>query len=195
MPALFDRFPSIPWSRLLLAPVGIQLAVLILMFCVLVASLAVLGRWLEALRPPPKPESKRTKRGWGLKAFLLLLIAIAPGGLAAAAGAAAGMGKAHWRRDAAALVATSLALALLLAWHVSPYFPAPHASENLFFSAVLGLAFGLLQLWALVKLLREYWGEPPSKVPLRPPLALGLQILLLALGMVWIVLGEVGHSR
>lgn len=189
MSALFDGFPSLPRQRLLLAPIGIQLALLILACCVLVAALAVLGRWLDMLRPTQQPRSQRKKRGWGLKAVLLILIALLPGGLVAAVGAAACMGKGHWRRDATALVTTSLALALVLAWHVSPYFPVPHASENLAFSAVLGLTFGLLQLWALVKLLREYWGEPPVQVPMRPPFALGLQVLLLALGLAWILWG------
>jgi hypothetical protein len=47
-------------------------------------------------------------------------------------------------------------------------------------SGLLGLIFGLLHVWALVKLLRQWWGESDECVPWWPPAALWLQIVMLA---------------
>ena len=58
-------------------------------------------------------------------------------------------------------------------------FPWPHLRDAIYFSGLVGLIFALLQVWVLIKLLREWWGEPDECVAWWPPLALCMQLSLL----------------
>jgi hypothetical protein len=94
------------------------------------------------------------------------------------------MGHANWRRDALLIVGLSLVPALLMMVSRWDDFPWPGLRDAIYFSGLLGLVFGLLQCWVLIKLLREWWGEPDECVAWWPPLALLLQCSLLLGAMV-----------
>jgi hypothetical protein len=68
---------------------------------------------------------------------------------------------------------------LAVGWLSWMNFPWPWIAEDIWVNGTLGLTFGLLQLWATLKLLREAWGESPENVPWWPPLALWMQSLFL----------------
>ncbi len=173
-----------PWWKLRELPLGAWLVLGALLLCVLTVGLAAASHALTRMissKPPQSAEIRTSARKpWGVKALALIVLAILPMGLTAAGLIYLVMGKAHWRRDALALSLSSLLFLAPLAWLASPYFPYAEWQRNEWAWLVLALGFALVQLWALVKLLREYWGEPDDRVPLWPPAAWWLQGILLA---------------
>lgn len=173
-----------PWWKLRNLPLGAWLVLSVLVFCVgalgLAAASHALARMIKSKPNQPAELPPGARKPWGLKALALIVLAVLPMGLTAAGLIYLVMGKAHWRRDALALGLSSLIFLAPLAWLASPYFPYTEWQRNEWAWLVLALGFALVQLWALVKLLREYWGEPDDRVPLWPPAAWWLQGLLLA---------------
>ncbi|MCW8133986.1 MAG: hypothetical protein KIS92_26810 [Planctomycetota bacterium] len=170
---------DLPWARVLDLAIGEQLGLAVLAACVFVGTLAALDRMTSDPDGAPAKPEKKPKKGLRLRHLALVLVALLPGGLVGSAAVVLAMGKAHWRRDAVSIVGLSYTVGALLLWYDSRYFPLPQVADNFHASGVLGIAFGLLTLWATIKLLRELWGEPIAKVPWHPPLALWLQGLQL----------------
>lgn len=176
------------WARLTSLPAGAWIAFGVLALAVALGWAVALNRIatrLDAWLGERRPARKRKKEGRGLKVLGLVFLAILPGGLVGTAAAALIVGKKDWRRDALILQAWSLPLLLLLAWLSRPDCVWPAVAENVFVTGTLGLTAGLLEFWAMLKLLREAWGEPERKVSWWPPLALWGQTLLLA-GAAWL---------
>ncbi|MBI3831174.1 MAG: hypothetical protein HY291_16770 [Planctomycetes bacterium] len=171
---------NLPWSRLLGLSVGEQIALSVLTLCVLLGGLSALDRMTSDARDPEAAKPRKKKRGLGIRIIALVILALLPGGLVGSAAVLIVMGKEGWRRDAFSIVGLSLVIGVLLVWYSSTYFPFSALANNFYISGVLGITFALTQLWATIKLLREYWGEPIHKVPWYPPLALFLQTSVLA---------------
>jgi sulfite exporter TauE/SafE len=171
------------WRALLTLSLGEDIAILFLLFAVLLAGAAAANRFfmLEFHKPlprealPPEPP----KKGFGLKHLVLLLIAILPGGLVGSVVVYTVMGKALWRASALKILGLSMIPALALAAMRVKGFPHPEWRDALYIGGVLGLTFGVLQIWIAIKLVREYFGEPDVCVPWWPPAALVLQFGLL----------------
>ncbi|MCZ7648072.1 MAG: hypothetical protein M5U26_22900 [Planctomycetota bacterium] len=184
---LWHDLLALPWWRFAALTMGLKLALAILALCVALTALAAASHVLARLFARPSSESEpasgeaRPRKGWGLKAAVLLILAILPMGLTAAGAVYLVMGKANWRRDALALFVGSLSFALPLGWLASPWFPYPEWARSEYVVLLPALGFSMLQLWALVKVLREYWGEPDERVPLFPPIVWWAQALLLGL--------------
>jgi len=182
-----DWASSLPWSRLGELPAGAQIALGGLIFAAALGWVAAIDAFLT-----PDPKTPKRKRRFGPRALALLVLAILPGGLVGTAAVVLIMGRKDWRRDAIHIVGVSLIPGGLLAWFCSPSSPverlafAPRISDAIL--EALGILFACLHVWALVKLLREAWGEPEDKVPWWPPLALVLQTLLLVASS-WAILG------
>lgn len=180
---------SLHWHRIAELSTGEHIAWGTLLVCVLLGGLAALDRLTASadLQNPDAPKKPKRRRKFDPRYLVLVLVALLPGGLVGSAAVVLAMGKAHWRRDAISIVAASLPVLWLLLWMRSSYFPLPQVAWNFYITGVFGIAFGLLHLWATVKLLREYWGEPLKKVPWYPPQALWLQSLLLGAGVYWLL--------
>lgn len=172
---------NLPWWRILELSIGEQLALGVLAVCVLLGGLAALDRMTSDADDPTAAKPKKKRKGLGIRVFAVLLLALLPGGLVGSAAVLLVMGKEGWRRDAVSIVCLSMSVGVLLIWYSSEYFPLSAIAGNFYVSGVLGICFGMLQLWATIKLLREFWGEPIQKVPWYPPLALFLQTSLFAL--------------
>jgi len=179
-----ERVLALPWDRLRTLYVGEKLALSTLLAVALIGGVAAINRLLAGEFHGPKPRKSvrtpRRKKGFGLKHLVLLLIALLPGGLVGTVAVYAVMGKDNWRRDAVWIIGLSVPPALLLALLRADWFPWPQLGDTVYLSGLLGMIFALLQIWALVKLLRQWWGEPEECVPWWPPAALCLQVLLLA---------------
>jgi sulfite exporter TauE/SafE len=177
------RVMNMPWERLLTLYIGEKLALAGLLLAVLAGSVAALNRFLtfEFSMPVPRESLKSVKRksGFGVKFLVLLLIAVLPGGMVGAFVLNSVMGKKNWRHDTLRIVGVSLLPALLLLFLRSSFFPWPSRRDTIYISGLLGLIFALLQIWVLLKLLREWWGEPDECVAWWPPLALQAQIVIL----------------
>lgn len=180
---------SLHWHRLVELSTGEHIAWGTLLLCVILGGLAALDRLTVSadFQNSDVPKKPRRRRKFDPRYLVLVLIALLPGGLVGSAAVVLAMGKAHWRRDAVAIVGASLPVLLLLLWMQSNYFPIQKIAVNFYVNGVFGIAFGLLHLWATIKLLREYWGEPLQKVPWYPPQALWLQILLLGAEVYWLL--------
>jgi len=186
----FMEWPSIRevavlgWNRVVSLHIGEKLALGVLLGVVLCGAAAAVNRILAGEFAAPRPrksvKTPRRKKGFGLKHLALLLVALLPGGLVGTFVVYAIMGKENWRRDAFAIVGASLVPGLLLLLLRADFFPWPQARDAIYISGLLGLIFGMMQCWALVKLLREWWGEPEECVAWWPPLALWAQGALLA---------------
>lgn len=171
------------WRALLSLSLGEDIAILFLLVAVILAGAAAANRFfmLEFSRPlprealPPEPP----KKGYGLKHLVLLLIAILPGGLVGSVVVYTVMGKSQWRQSCLRILALSMIPALALAAMRIKGFPHPEWRDALYIGGVLGLAFGVLQIWISIKILREYFGEPDVCVPWWPPAALVLQFGML----------------
>lgn len=111
---------------------------------------------------------------------MLFLIALLPGGLVGTFAVMSVMGKAQWRQDALKIFAMSLIPAVPLGLLRMEWFPWPHWRDAVYVSGVPGLVFAVLQVWIVIKLLRQWWGEPDEYIPWWPPFVLVLQWLLLA---------------
>lgn len=168
---------NLPWQRIPELSIGEQLSLGVLTACVVFGTLAALDRMTSD--PVDAPAKPKPKKGLGMRHLALLLVALLPGGLVGSAAVVLAMGKGHWRRDATSIVGLSYSVGAVLLWYSSRFFPLPQFAHDFYVSGVLGIAFGLLNLWATIKLLRELWGEPMAKVPWHPPLALWLQGLQL----------------
>ena len=178
-----ERILMLPLQRIHALYLGEKFALACLLPVSLMGCVAALNRFLAGEFAWPKPrkavkEPKR-KKGFGLKHLAMLLLALLPGGLVGTVAVYALVGKEKWRSDALLMVGLSAVPALLLLLLRAGFFPWPELRDTVFLSGTLGLAFGLLQVCALVKLLREWWGEPEECVAWWPPLALCLQMLLL----------------
>lgn len=176
------------WTALLNLSLGESLAILCLFLAVLFAGAAAANRFFMCyfVRPvprsslPPEPPQKRFAiKGFGIKHFVLLLIALLPGGIVGSVVAYAVMGKERWRQSSLRILGLSLLPAAMLALMRFPGFPHKEWRDALYIGGVLGLTFGVLQLWISIKLVREYFGEPDICVPWWPPTALWLQTGLL----------------
>jgi len=170
-------------SRLPDLPIGEKLGLGVLFFACFTGTLAAANRFVSG--PFSWSVDRATlvlpkqRKGFGIKHLVLLLIALLPGGLVASFTVYAIMGKGNWRRDSVFVLGlASLPSALLLSARTE-HFPWPELSDAIYFSGLLGLIFGMLHLWILIKLLRQWWGEPDECVPFWPPLALLLQWALL----------------
>ncbi|HYG75823.1 MAG TPA: hypothetical protein VEK08_12535 [Planctomycetota bacterium] len=172
------------WQRVPRLAIGEQMALGALLFACLVGAIAAVNRILSGQFAWPverkKVKTPKKKQGFGVKHLVLLLIALLPGGFVASVTVYAIMGKENWRRDSIAVLGLSIIPALLLLAARSKNFPWPDLHDAIYFSGLLGLIFGLLQLWVLIKLLRQWWGEPDECVPWWPPLALLLQWAMLS---------------
>ncbi|MFH0939075.1 MAG: hypothetical protein V1899_07325 [Planctomycetota bacterium] len=179
-----DCVLRLPWDRLHTLYVGEKLALGTLLTVSLLGSVVAINRLLIGEFHWPKPRksarASRRKKRLGLKHLVLLLIALLPGGLVGTVTVYIVMGKDNWRRDAIWIIGLSTPLALLLALLRAEWLPWPQLSDNLYLSGLLGLIFALLQIWALIKLLRQWWGEPDECVPWWPPATLCLQGMLLS---------------
>jgi len=189
MPLWLER---IPWYRFQTLYIGEKVALLFLAGVVFIGGVAALDRlftgnfsWPRARRTG---KSQKQKKGLGVKWLVLALLALLPGGVVGMFTVYTIMGKEKWRGEALRIVGMSLVPAGLLGLLRLEDFPWPEARDSVYISALFGLVFGLLHVWALVKLLRQWWGEPDECVPWWPPLALCLQVLLLV-GVVVRVLG------
>lgn len=171
------------WGRLAALYIGEKLALGALLFVCILGGIAATNRYFSGHFGMPLPrksvKTPRRKKGFGVKHLALLLVALLPGGLVGMFTVYSIMGRGHWRRDALIIVVGSLVPGgLLLAAH-STHFPWPHLRDAIYFSGLVGLVFALLHCWALIKLLREWWGEPDECVAWWPPLALCIQVLML----------------
>jgi len=168
---------------LLSLTLGESLAILSLSLAVLITGAAAANRFFMChfIRPVPRsalpPEPP--KKGFGIKHLVLLLIALLPGGIVGSVVAYAIMGKERWRQSALRILGLSLIPAAMLAVMRYSGFPHKEWRDALYIGGVLGLTFGVLQLWICTKLVREYFGEPDICVPWWPPTALWLQTGLL----------------
>lgn len=171
------------WHALLSLTLGESLAIVLLMIAVLLAGAAAANRFFMChfIRPVPRSElpPEPPKKGFGIKHLVLLLIAILPGGLVGSVVVFAVMGKERWRQSALRILGLSLVPAAMLALMRHPGFPHKEWRDALYVGGVLGLTFGVLQLWICIKIVREYFGEPDICVPWWPPTALWLQTGLL----------------
>jgi len=170
-------FASKAWARIAQMPPGAWIGGGTLAFVTILGWAVALGRIWDRLRRRRKPSGRESK-GW-LKAVGFALLFVLPGGMIGAAAVAVIVGRKHWRASAVLIqfLATIPFLAVgCLSW---TEFPWPWIAETIWVNGTLGLTFGLLQLWATLKLLREAWGEPPEKVAWWPPLALWMQTLFL----------------
>lgn len=178
-----DRIWRLPWERLPTLYVGEKLALSLLALVTLIGGIAAVNRLLAGHYRWPKARKvvkvPKHRKGVGIKWLALVLIALLPGGIVGLATVYAVMGKESWRRDALRIVGLSLAPAGLLGLLRLESFPWPDMRDAIYTSGLLGLIFGLLQIWALIKLLRQWWGEPDECVPWWPPAAFCLQALLL----------------
>lgn len=176
-----QRIVNLPWRRFGELYVGESIALSVLAFATFVCAVAAMNRFLAGDFNWPKKSRAggSKKRAFGLKYFALLFVALLPGGLVGTFAVYAVMGKDHWRRDALLIVGASLAPALLLILMRATFFPWPGLRDSVYVGGIVGLVFGVLQLWALIKLLRESIGEPDECVPWWPPLALWAQSGLL----------------
>jgi hypothetical protein len=164
--------------------VGEKLALGALLGVTLVSAVAATDRLFSGNYGWPRqrraPRTSKRKKGIGVKWVVMALIALLPGGLVGMAAVYAVMGRENWRRDALKIVGMSLVPAGLLGLLRLEQWPWPEMRDAVYVSGLLGLIFGLLHVWALVKLLRQWWGEPDECVPWWPPAALWLQIVMLA---------------
>ena len=177
---------SLPWDRFNELPLGAWIGLASLILALLAVGAATLDRLVCAVLPEPAPTSPGRDGGW-FKGAVLLLALILPLGVTVLGALAAIMGAKDWRREAAYLASGSSCLLLLAAWLASPYFPLPALGQSFYLTAFLGLVFAILQVWATVKLLRAYWGEPEASVPLYPPLAWWIQLAMLGVSFYWIL--------
>ena len=183
-----DRILALPWERIYSLYIGEKLALGALAAVTFIGAVAALDRFFSGHYGWPKArratKPSRRKKGLGVKWLVLLLIALLPGGLAGMAAVYAVMGKEDWRHDALYIVGASFVLALVLVMLRQAWFPWPDARDSVYVSGLPGLVFGLLQLWATIKLLRQWWGEPDECVPWWPPGALLVQTALLAVATI-----------
>ena len=179
-----EQVLGLPWQRIPELYIGEKLALAGLAAATCIGGVTALDRlfagdfsWPKARRTgrPPK-----RKKGLGVKWVVMALIALLPGGLVGMAGIYTIMGKEKWRSDALRIAGLSLAPAGLLGVLRLEWFPWPELRDSVYVSGLFGLVFGLLQTWAMIKLLRQWWGEPDECVPWWPPMALCLQAALLA---------------
>jgi hypothetical protein len=177
------RVVELPWHRVGELYVGEKLALGTLLAVVVIETIAAVNRMFAGNFPWPKPRQKvrapKRKKGIGIKWVILTLIALLPGGLVGMAAIYAVMGREHWRRDGLHIVGVSLVPGMLLAVLRAPALPWPELRDTVYVSGLIGLVFGLLHVWVLIKLLREWWGEPDECVAWWPPLALWGQVGML----------------
>ena len=179
-----DRLRQLPWERIGSLYIGEKLALGILAFVTMAETVVAANRILAMeFAFPVERKTVRTpkrKKGFGVKYLALVLLALLPGGLVGTFTVLAVMGKENWRRDAYWIIGISLPFALLLLLLRASFFPWPQWADMLYVSGTIGLIFGILQAWAMIKLLREWWGEPDECVAWWPPLALWCQVLMLS---------------
>ena len=170
------------WERIGELSTGEKLALSSLLAVTVIEMVSASNRFLllEFAKPKP-PKSVKTpkrKKGFGIKHVALLLIALLPGGLVGSFVVYTIMGKEDWRRDAISIMGFSLIPLLLLMLLRASWFPWPEFLDAIYISGLIGLIFALLQVWLMIKLLREWWGEPDECVPWWPPMALCMQAIL-----------------
>jgi hypothetical protein len=170
-------YASTAWSRINQLPPGAWIGGGALLIVVLLGWAVAIGRMWERAHRRKRPVGQESK-GW-LKAVGLALLFVLPGGMIGAAAVAVIVGKKHWRASAVLIQFLSVIPFLTVGWLSWTRFPWPWIAENIWVNGTLGLTFGLLQVWAMLKLLREAWGEPPASVAWWPPLALWMQTLFL----------------
>ncbi|HLX63977.1 MAG TPA: hypothetical protein VKX17_22080 [Planctomycetota bacterium] len=171
------------WTGVTHANLGMILAIGTLALWTLAGWAVTLGRMALRLRNlfrkkrPPKEPNPWVKRIGVALAFLV------PGGLVGTAAVALVMGKENWRRDAVLIVGAAMIPGAALWWLNTADFQYPVLHESLILQCTLAVTFGVLHLWAAIKLMRETLGEPVEKVRWWPPLGLWLQTCVLATGL------------
>ena len=185
-PENLDRALRLAWERLAAMYIGEKLAMSTLLFVTVLGSIAAVNRYFSGHfgMPAPRKTIKVPKRakGFGVKHLALLGVALLPGGMVGMFTIYHIMGSDHWRRDAFIIVGGSAIPGLFLVSMRMNAFPWPHLRDAVYLSGLVGLVFALLQCWALIKLLREWWGEPDECVAWWPPLALCIQVFMLCVG-------------
>jgi len=184
-----DWILDLDWQRLWHLPMSAWIALGPLAFSIVMIGSAAMGSLLRE-RYPPLPGTvilTPRKNRFGLKAVVLVLIALLPGGLVGAAAIHFLLGKKNWRGDSILILAVSLIPGLFLTYLLSGKFPFPEVAHNFMVRGSAALAFGVMQLWIMAKLLREVWGEPHEKVSWWPALAWILQLVVLAGAVILIV--------
>jgi hypothetical protein len=171
-------YSSTAWSRIMQLPSGAWIGGGTLLVVVLLGWMVALDRMWERTHRHKRPSGQPSK-GW-LKAVGLAVLFVLPGGMIGAAAVAVIVGKKHWRASAVLIQFLAVVPFLAVGWLSWTGFPWPWIAEDIWVNGTLGLTFGLLQLWATLKMLREAWGEPPENVAWWPPLALWTQTLFLA---------------
>jgi hypothetical protein len=167
---------STAWLRVTALPPGAWIGGGALLLVVLLGWAVALDRmWDRACHT--KKRAEETK-GW-MKALAFAVLFLLPGGMIGAAAVAVIVGKKYWRASAVLIQFMSVIPFLAVGWLSWTGFPWPWIVEDIWVNGTLGLTFGLLQLWATLKLLREAWGEPKAKVAWWPPMALWMQTLFL----------------
>jgi hypothetical protein len=172
--------------------VGEKLAIATLAMVCLVGFVAAANRFLAGQFSWPHPRAAVTRpkrpKGFGLRHVVMILVALLPGGMVGMFTLYAIMGKENWRRDSLLIIGLSLLPAIFLIVLREPDFPWPQARDAIWVSGLCGLVFAMLQIWALIKLLRQWWGEPEECVPWWPPLTLWLQSALLVTALLRIAI-------
>ena len=175
---------ELPWHRIETLYIGEKLALASLTLVCVIGWIAAGNRFFACQFSMPANRKtlriQKRKTGFGIKHFVLILIALLPGGMVGMFTIYAIMGKELWRRDALLICGISLVPAALLLGMRLESFPWPQIRDGVYVSGLLGLIFGLLHFWALTKLLREWWGEPDECVAWWPPLALWAQVSMLS---------------
>ena len=117
-----------------------------------------------------------------MKALVLVLVAILPGGLVGSAAILALLGKERWRRDSEFILSYSIIPTLGVVWlstHLTSL-PIPPVIAPVHFELELfcGLTGGFMHFWIMLKCLKQYWGEPDERIPWWPPVVWWVQLLL-----------------
>jgi len=184
-PEILDRILRQMWERLAAMSIGEKIAMGTLLFVAILGSIAAVNRYFSGhfSAPVPRKTVKVPKRakGFGVKYLVLLAVALLPGGMVGMFTVYSIMGTTQWRRDATIIVAGSLIPAALLVALRVESFPWAHLHDSVYVSGLTGLIFALLQCWAMIKLLREWWGEPDECVGWWPPFALCPQVGVLCI--------------
>ena len=185
-----ERLLRLHWERLGDLFTGEKLAVGALWAVTTVELVVAVNRFMAmefVIKPRKAVKTPKRKKGFGLKVVALALLALLPGGLVGTFVVYNIMGKDNWRRDAFWIVGLSLPVALIMFLLRASFFPWPQWSDSIYIVGALGLVFGILQVWAMVKLLREWWGEPDECIAWWPPAALWCQAAC-ALAVAWRIL-------
>ena len=184
-PEILDRILRHMWERLAAMYIGEKIAMITLLLVSIIGSIASVNRYFSGHFGVPVPrkivKAPKRAKGFGVKYLVLLGVALLPGGMVGMFTIYSIMGTSHWRRDASIIVGGSLIPAACLVALRFDSFPWAHLHDSVYVSGLIGMIFALLQCWASIKLLREWWGEPDECVAWWPPIALCMQVAVLCI--------------